>query len=69
MENLKDELTLIRADHEAKEVNFTHTEASLRSEVSTLIILRTDHKTKEANFTHTEASLRSEVSTVDHTQD
>jgi hypothetical protein len=35
MENLKDELTLLRADHEAKEVNFTHTEASLRSEVST----------------------------------
>jgi hypothetical protein len=34
MENLKDELTLLRADHEAKEVNFTHTEASLRSEVS-----------------------------------
>ncbi len=35
MENLKDEMTLLRADHEAKEVNFTHTEASLRSEVST----------------------------------
>jgi hypothetical protein len=48
MENLKDELTLLRADHEAKEVNFTHTEASLRSEVSTLLILRADHKAKRS---------------------
>jgi len=35
MDNLKEELTLLRADHEAEEVNFTHTEASLRSEVFT----------------------------------
>ncbi len=50
-------LTVLRTDHEAKEVNFTHTEASLLSEIST-VDHRTHHEAKEVNLTNTEASLR-----------